>query len=82
MGLYVGLVWYFSRRVVRWFRLEVLRWLSRIEAYAMERDAQGDRRPITDMTGMHGRPLFRVNLILGITDMVRFASGGGITWIQ
>ena len=69
-------VWYFGRRVVRWSRLEVLRWLSRIEAYAMELGAQGDRQPVADMTSMHGRPLFRVNLIFEITDMVRFASGG------
>ena len=42
----------------------------------MERGAQGDREPIADMTSMHRRPLFRVNLILQIADMVRFASGG------
>ena len=66
-------IWYFGRRVVWWSGLEVFRWLSRI---AMERGAQGDHQPITDMTSVHRRPLFRVNPILGITDMVRFASGG------
>ena len=43
----------------------------------MERGAQGlDHEPIADMSSMHGRPLFRFNLILGIIDMVRFANGG------